>query len=221
LSFSVPEALAALEKAMQREHVQVSVLRLDWSRWRGLGVTGRVPPRMAHLCRDVGHTNAASQGSLPGCDTLRAAPAAERRGLLEVLIRDKVARVLGASPERLDGDRPLLQLGLDSLMAVELRNWIEGELRVNLPIVELMRSPSMSRLAEVLAALFDAEADAPPPGPGQVGAPVEQATTLTPVLSTLEAAPEALLERVGDLTGEQVDTLLATLLHGTTSGARQ
>ncbi len=221
LSFTVPEALAALEKAMQREHVQVSVMRLDWSRWRGLGVTGRVPPRLAHLCRDVGRHDAAPHGNLPWPDVLRAAAPAERRGLVEALIRDKVARVLGTAPERLDGDRPLLQLGLDSLMAVELRNWIEGELRVNLPIVELMRSPSMSRLAEVLAEQFEAGAEALSPAPGQTGAPREQAMGPHTALPALEAAPEALLERVGDLSGEQVDALLATLLHGTNSGARR
>src|SRR5205823_966232 len=74
----------------------------------------------------------------------------QRRELLLALLRDKVARVLGSAAARLDLDKPLTELGLDSLMAVELRNWVEGELRVTLPIVELMRGPSVSRLADVL-----------------------------------------------------------------------
>jgi acyl transferase domain-containing protein/aryl carrier-like protein len=222
LSFTVPEALAALEKAMQREHVQVSVMRVDWSRWRGLGVTGRVSPRLAHMCgQEVVGPEAAPQGSLPRRDVLGAAAPAERLELLEVLIRDRVARVLGMTPERLDGDRPLLQLGLDSLMAVELRNWIEGELRVNLPIVELMRSPSISRLAKLLAEQFEAGAEAPSPAPGPAGVPREQAEVSATTLPVLEAAPEALLERVGALSGEQIDALLTTLLHGSTHGARR
>ena len=162
LSFTVRQALALLEKAMQRQHVQVSVMRVEWSRWRGLGVTGRVSPRFAHLCgqADAGHGRAVN-GALPGRDAILAADPEGRPGLLGALLRDKVARVLGTSPDRLDGDRPLLQLGIDSLMAVELRNWLEGELQVDLPIVELMRSPSVSGLAELLAERLETRRQGP------------------------------------------------------------
>jgi NAD(P)-dependent dehydrogenase (short-subunit alcohol dehydrogenase family)/aryl carrier-like protein len=223
LSFTASEALAALEKAMQRGHVQVSVLRLDWSRWRGLGVTGCVPPRLAHLCRPA---DAGSGGLLgdeaPGRDAIQAAAPDDRRGMLDALLRQKVARVLGTAPERLDGERPLLELGLDSLMAVELRNWIEGEIQVNLPIVELMRSPSLSRLAELLAdQLTVAPVDAPlpsaAPGPVAVGndgaIPAQPPVEIAPVARVLEAAPEELLGRVGELSGDQVDALLTALLE--------
>ena len=171
LSFTVRQALALLEKAMQRQHVQVSVMRVEWSRWRGLGVTGRVSPRFAHLCgqADAGHGRAVN-GTLPGRDTILAADPADRPGLLAALLRDKVARVLGTSPDRLDGDKPLLQLGIDSLMAVELRNWLEGELQVDLPIVELMRSPSVSGLAELLAERLETAGKAPSYEVGSNGA---------------------------------------------------
>jgi len=53
---------------------------------------------------------------LPGRDTILAADAQVAR-IVGALLRDKVARVLGTSPDRLAGDTPLLQLGIDSLMA--------------------------------------------------------------------------------------------------------
>ena len=123
-------------------------MRVDWSRWRGLGVTGRVSPRFAHLCgqADAGHGRPRTRPCPGAIRSWRPIPTG-RPALLEALLRDKVARVLGTSPDRLDGDKPLSQLGIDSLMAVELRNWLEGELQVDLPIVELMRSPSVSGLA--------------------------------------------------------------------------
>jgi aryl carrier-like protein len=205
---------------LQRDHIQVSVMRLDWSRWRGLGVTGRVAPRLAHLCRraEAGQGPALHEGA-NGRDTVIASLPEQRRDVLEVLLREKVARVLATAPERLDVDRPLLQLGVDSLMAVELRNWIEGELRINLPVVELMRSPSLSRLAEVLAERFQAAEETLATMPGQTDAEPahERATTLAP----LAAAPEALLERLGDLSGEEVDGLLAALLKGNLHEARR
>ncbi len=146
------QALALLEKAMKRQLVQVSVMRVEWSRWRGLGVTGRVSPRFAHLCGQADAADGRAENrTVPGRDAIIAADRADRPRLLEALLCDKVARVLGTPPERLEVDKPLLQLGIDSLMAVELRNWLEGELLVDLPIVELMRSPSVSGLAELLA----------------------------------------------------------------------
>ena len=152
LSLTVSQALAGLEKAIVRQHVQVSVMRADWTRWREHGVTDRVSPRFAHLCGQAdGAPSGPSDGTLPARETILAADSSARRGLLQRLVGDKVARILGTSPDRLDSDKPLLQLGVDSLMAVELRNWLEGELQVDLPIVELMRSPSISGLVVLLA----------------------------------------------------------------------
>lgn len=214
LSFTVEQALASLEKALQREHIQVSVMRLEWSRWRGLGVTGRVSPRFAHLCRtDDAGPGHASDGTLPTLDAIRAAAPEEREKLVDLLVRDKVARVLGAEPDRLDGDRPLLQLGLDSLMAVELRNWIEGELRVNLPIAELMRSPSVSRLAALLAEQFGNGAAHSSNGVAHEHANGRAAATLP-----LDVPPGDLLANVEDVPDDQVDALLAALLEARGNG---
>ncbi len=215
LSFTVRQALALLERAMQRRHVQVSAMRVEWSRWRGLGVTGRVSPRFAHLC---GPSEAealrgpGADGAPPGGETILAADPADRPNLLEALLRDKVARVLGTSPDRLDGEKPLLQLGIDSLMAVELRNWLEGQLRVDLPIVELMRSPSVSGLAELLAERLEVAAGAAPHEAGRNGTANGHAHGHEAHLLPVSTAPSDLLARIDDLPGDQVDELLAALL---------
>jgi len=120
---------------------------------------------------------------------------------LETLLRDKVARILGTTPERLDTEKPLLNLGIDSLMAVELRNWIEQEWHVHVPIMEVMRSPSLSNLTELLreqlakGAAHDATCEEAKP----------QAT-------------EDLLTKIEDLPDEDVDALLTALLDETPRG---
>jgi acyl carrier protein len=126
---------------------------------------------------------------------------------------DKVARVLGTSPDRLDANTTLLQLGIDSLMAVELRNWLEAELQVDLPIVELMRSPSVMGLAELLAERLEPAVTAAAklavfdrrrvdPGSVQRGAIH---------ISMAERANEWSAD-IDDLSGDQVDALLVALL---------
>jgi acyl transferase domain-containing protein/acyl carrier protein len=190
LSFTVRQALSALELAMQRQPTQISVMRVDWSRWRGLCMTGHVSPRFAHLLRQ----EAAANG-------LQDTTAAPQSASLENLIREKVARVLGTSPERLDADKPLLNLGIDSLMAVELRNWIEKELHINVPIMELMRSPSLSSLTELLRELT---------------ANTEQKTAphrTDPARPTaMPEAAEDLLSKIEDMSDEDINALLTSLL---------
>jgi aryl carrier-like protein len=201
----VQQALTLLERAMQQQRIQVSVMRVDWSRWRGLGVTGRVSPRFAHLLQETKAVGK-GDGSLPALAAVRAAGPQERRGLLDGLLRDKVARVLGTSPERLDAARPLLQLGIDSLMAVELRNWVEGELQISVPIGEVMRSPSLARLTDVLLEQLAQEA------PVAAGAPRRPAEPSGNGVASREASPGPLHSDVKDLSSEQLDDLLAALL---------
>ncbi len=88
-------------------------------------------------------------------------PQERRKELLLSFLKDKVARVLGSSPDKVDLTKPLTEVGLDSLMAVELRNWVEGELRVSLPIAELLQGPSVDRLADLLLEQL-LKADTPP-----------------------------------------------------------
>jgi NAD(P)-dependent dehydrogenase (short-subunit alcohol dehydrogenase family)/aryl carrier-like protein len=196
LSFSIHEALDALERSLQLGATQISVMRVEWSRWRGLGVTGKVSPRFAHLLPE-----SATSGQLdgmPSVEALRAAAPAQRNVTVERLLRTKLSSVLGVEPDKLDPATPLLDLGLDSLMAVELRNWMEAELELNIPIFELMRSPSLSRVVELLCAELDNDG-----GPSKATKGDDD---------TLGARPEDLLENIDDLSGERVDDLLAKLL---------
>ncbi|MFW6168861.1 MAG: type I polyketide synthase [Planctomycetota bacterium] len=201
-SFTVREGLKALERLLQRDAIQVSVMRVDWSRWRGLGVTAAVSPRFAHLLPRQGWADGEVAGELSPLDSLQHGAAGERPRFLDRVLRDKIAKLLGGAPEQLDGDVPLLNLGLDSLMAVELSNWIESEFRIDVPVVQLMRSPGLSQLSEILCdGLAQAE--------GQ--SPAREAEDDT--VSDLLADPQQLLTNVDEMSSNKVDQLLTTLLR--------
>jgi acyl transferase domain-containing protein/NADPH:quinone reductase-like Zn-dependent oxidoreductase/aryl carrier-like protein len=224
LSITIREAVALLEHAMQRQHIQVSAMRVDWSRFCGLGATGRIPARFSHLrSRPTAQKGqSATFDGKPGLalrhDLMAIAKAGpdERRGLVYGLLRDKVARVLGISSDRLEVDRPLLQLGIDSLMAVELRNWLERELHVSLPIVELMRSPNLSRLGERVLERLETAGAASSPTNG--GACAQQAWTNRNGAEALGTDREELRAKVAELPGAEVDALLAALLEERVQG---
>lgn len=61
------------------------------------------------------------------------------------------AAILGLKPERVNASRPLNRMGMDSMMAVQLRNDIDRQLRVRLPMVKILRDSSVESLAQAIA----------------------------------------------------------------------
>jgi acyl carrier protein len=82
------------------------------------------------------------------------APAGQERTILADLVRGRVARGLGLKPDQsIDATRPLSELGLDSLLAVELRNSLSSALELDhaLPATLLFDYPSVDALTGFLA----------------------------------------------------------------------
>ena len=81
-----------------------------------------------------------------------AAPAGEHKSLLETYLREQAARVLRVNAADIPASSPLSQLGLDSLMTVELMNRIEADLRININTGGLLGGQSIAGLAADLLA---------------------------------------------------------------------
>src|SRR5690606_11119161 len=84
-------------------------------------------------------------------DELRDAPADARRSVLLNRIRTRIRRVLGlSSSATLDASRPLGEIGLDSLLAVELRNVLAEDVAQRLPATLLFDHATPAALADHL-----------------------------------------------------------------------
>jgi acyl transferase domain-containing protein/NADPH:quinone reductase-like Zn-dependent oxidoreductase/acyl carrier protein len=84
-------------------------------------------------------------------DVLMAAPASERAALLAAKVRELAATVLALAPHTIPARQALHELGLDSLMAVELRNALSRALRQTLPATLLFDYPNVEVLTGFLA----------------------------------------------------------------------
>ena len=63
----------------------------------------------------------------------------------------KLSNLLMVAIEDLDTNKLVFAYGLDSLVAVELRNWATSDLDANVPLMELMNSPSIGALTGKIA----------------------------------------------------------------------
>jgi acyl carrier protein len=110
-----------------------------------------------HLRRGKGEaegTNAAAaQKQLPLPDLLSSANTARDadKFVLDALLQ-KLARALLMALEDMDAQKPTAEYGVDSLIAVELRNWFSREAKVEVPVFEILQAASLAALASMVAA---------------------------------------------------------------------
>jgi acyl transferase domain-containing protein/surfactin synthase thioesterase subunit/acyl carrier protein len=112
-----------------------------------------LPPRT-----DLGRVTATQQGSIvipQGSAQDGHAPASVHaagvnggeRGATEALLQRHIMAELGFD-ETIDVDRPLNEVGLDSLRSVSLANRLEDAIGIPISVTELIAGPSISRLTE-------------------------------------------------------------------------
>ena len=159
-SFSPADGLRALEMLMASNPVQVAVMPVDWAVFGRQFGGGRLRATlMAELMpAEAPRPMAAAPSAEPAEErSVRDAPVAVRDALLRERLRALAARVLGLdSPATLDPDRPLQELGLDSLMAVELRNVMKAALGLDkAPSATVVFDyPTVNALAEYVRGVF-------------------------------------------------------------------
>ncbi len=183
--------VAAVRRAVAEEH-EVEVHRVVLLRTGAIPKTtsGKIQRRACRAALLAGELDAVfdtagsetADAALPWADdrraALMAAGPAERPALVEAYLRERVGAALRIAAERLEADRPMTTLGLDSLMAVEMGNAAERDLGVRLPLRDLLDDLTLRELAAALAArlpdggaaAFAAapeEAAEAPPTPGQ------------------------------------------------------
>lgn len=83
----------------------------------------------------------------------------EATGLVVAVLTEEVARIMSASPSRIDPHQPLSEIGMDSLMAVELRLALESRLGIDIPILSLSDGTTLTKIAaRIVLALSDESA---------------------------------------------------------------
>ncbi len=140
---------------------QVGVLSANWSKFAQT-LAGGAPPVLRGLLRSAPNAVAANpklqSANSAFLNRVLAAPAERRKELLTAHVRAQAAKVLGLDkPETLGLQQAFNAAGMDSLMAVELRNALAHSFGRDLPATLLFDHPNLKALVEHLAQEFLAE----------------------------------------------------------------
>ena len=202
------QALQILERLLAQRATQVMAVPIDWQQYREFDPEGSASPLLSELARSESKVLRPVTGTRERRDALLAAEPVERRHLLGSYLREQVARVLGLSPSTLDLQRPLSHLGMDSLMAVELKNRIAVDFMLNIPVVKFLQGFSIDQAVTQLLDQLAEEAVNPT-------TPSVSATSWT----AAEGNAERLLAKLDQLSDEEVGSLLADLLAEEKAGS--
>jgi aryl carrier-like protein len=156
-------ALAALTDFLRDGDVQAAVTPIDWAAFGQAYPAFAGDPFLSEQIGAVGFEAAATPRQ-QGLSVDRLQAAADQAEVLGAYLREEAARVLGIAAERLDPQESLAAFGLDSLMVVQMKNRIEADLGIVVPMIQLLQGPSLDELSPVILKAFqarDASAAAP------------------------------------------------------------
>jgi NAD(P)-dependent dehydrogenase (short-subunit alcohol dehydrogenase family)/acyl carrier protein len=188
------EGLVALERMLGDATVQAAVMPMDWQKFLR-DSDGNIPAflsRLATAAPAAGGPQASPPAALGLRQLLEDTPESARVRVLHGHVRELAARVLGTSVDGVDVSRPLNEQGLDSLMAIELRNLLGGAVGSALSATLLFDYPTIDAVVAHLSTAMGLVAEAAPP---------------------VACAPD-MLDNIADLSDQEVDRLFAERLAG-------
>jgi myxalamid-type polyketide synthase MxaB len=192
---------------LNQDLAQAAILPMNWKVWQNSFPEFRELPMLSQML-DASRESAPVEEGGRGLSAeliLSAKPEA-RTDLLQTYLRQQVCRILGLRKDNLDVEHPLTNMGLDSLMALELKNRIENDLGVAVPMVEFLRGPSIAQISELaLGKLVETN-------PTQTSPQAAHIAQGTNGHNHHKENPEGLLAKVDQLSEEEINSLLNELL---------
>jgi NADPH:quinone reductase-like Zn-dependent oxidoreductase/acyl carrier protein len=190
-SFAPSQAVKVCGEILRSNPVQIGAIMIDWQLWGEFTPAWAASPRYHGLMAEgvTGEVGTAEDGLL---HRLRQLPADKRGNVIAKAMTDLIAETLQLPSEEIDHSRSLLNMGVDSLMAIELQTAIEQRIGVRVSALELMKGTSLAQLVRHMSThIGSAEAEK------------------APVITTPET--DQVMARVEELSDQQVDELLAEL----------
>ncbi|NEQ40369.1 MAG: SDR family NAD(P)-dependent oxidoreductase [Okeania sp. SIO3I5] len=149
------KAIGALEKILGSDNPQTVVADINWDLFKELYELGGKGSFLGEISLDSEATNAGQTSGARSelLEQLYQAPESERNEILIEQLQNDVAKIIGLSKSKLpDPELGFFKMGMDSLMAVELRNLLSSTFRSSISTATLFEKSNIKDLAEYLIA---------------------------------------------------------------------
>ncbi|HEV7868194.1 MAG TPA: SDR family NAD(P)-dependent oxidoreductase, partial [Chthoniobacteraceae bacterium] len=183
------EVMSILDSSLRAGNTQVAAIRVDWAKWRTFFRGMQENPLLERIFATVESAETGG-GTSDWRNRIESAAPDEKEAVIAEAVREVVGSVLRVKPDTLRIEQPLTDLGLDSLMGVEIENSLEAAVGVALPPASLMRARTIGQIATLIA--------------GHMGGASAPAVQAAPVVETAPAG-EVDLDALSD---EEIDRLL-------------
>jgi acyl carrier protein len=215
-SISSQQGLAVLGQLMHASTAQTMVSPVDWPLFlQSFGES--IPPFFSNMAVEAAQLakKTASRKSAPEKQAapaqpeflrqLAETPIDRRQKLLLDFVQKQTSKVLGIATKEVNELTPLNEMGLDSLMAVELRNLLGKalELQRPLPVTLVFDYPTVTAIGEYLAKEVL-----------QLGGETQPARAENETVNPAAPGNTAMLETIEDLSDDDVDRLLSEMNKG-------
>ena len=147
MALSSVVAMECLEPMLCRcPDVPVGVIDLDWATLRRF-LPGAVSPKFREIALN-GDEADANEDSADFLRLLRGLPADQLNVKIMELLKAEVGNILRIPNDKIDGQKSLYEMGMDSLMGVELVTALDQRFGIHLPVMALSEGPSIAKLTE-------------------------------------------------------------------------
>ena len=153
---SVSDANEAMQRILASQLPQATVIDVDWRRM-GMGLGSQAPAMLENL---VPSTQGRRGSDSELVTTLKKLPEAEQRQFLLTAIQDMLQGIL-SSADAPETDRPLIEMGLDSLMAVEFGTELQKQVGDQVAVGPTMffEHPSIDAITDHVLELITADVE--------------------------------------------------------------
>ncbi len=142
-------ALKVLEAMLMADSPTLAVMEFDWRALSNALPTARTPKFREVATHSTDNDNSESNRA----DIVRLLSELSDEELhaafIEVL-KEELSQILLVAKEKINANQSMYEMGLDSLMGVELMVAIESRFNVQIPVMALSEAPTLSKLADRL-----------------------------------------------------------------------